>query len=102
MKLFESGIEIQDKEFLPESKEALESWITFMINHKISGYKDAFKNKWRTYLDLDPGVRAYPKDTDEFIQLIKSRPWFKTDEQLKEEAEKKQKLEKSSKNFRID
>lgn len=102
MKLFENGIEIDEKEFLLEPKGILEDWIIHMINQRILGHKEAFKIRWFKELEADQEVRAYPKDIDECIKLIKSRPWFKTEKQIQEEFARKSKLTQSANNFQID
>lgn len=102
MILFENGIDLQEKEFLPEGKEVLEDWIMHMINQRILQHKEAFKNRWFKNLESDPDVTAYPKNIDDCIWLIKKRPWYKTDEQVQREKTKNESLNTSKNQYKLE
>ena len=86
MKIFESGIELNQTEalLLGEEVDNVEQWILSTIRNRIQNAKYALHTRWVNHLENDPEIHAYPKRTDDLVALIISRPYFKTRKQLEE------------------
>lgn len=70
----------------------LNSWLQVLIDTKILQCKENFKKKWLPFLESDPEIDSYPKNFDKFMDLVISRPYYRS----REDEERISKMNKSS------
>lgn len=63
----------------------IEDWILKAIAGKISKCKKRFMKKWYPILMADPEVETIPANEEDFINLVTSRPDYKSRAEREEE-----------------
>jgi tRNA1(Val) A37 N6-methylase TrmN6 len=87
MRIFPNGLEIPEKdvEILKETIDDVDHWVISKIAERVKTTKELLKQQWMPSLESDKDIQSYPKDLDKFIDLIMSRPWYKSREKRLQE-----------------
>lgn len=83
MKIFPNGIDINETGMLllQEEVDDVEQWLRDVIKAQVQNGKVSLRRRWLRTLEEDPAIDAFPKTLDGMIDLIMSRPYFRTRKQ---------------------